>query len=400
MFRSFVLLGIFVLNGNAWSAGEPVDLGGVSLTGDAKLGAERRRRATKIWMEKVNARGRHQPQRRETSVSPLRFTTTRATPNRATKLVDKLISETGSSLYLGRTAAASPFRSAPSPNKTECADVCGRQRRRTVHAQFSLHIRRMAACERADPDDVAGNKGRRPSLKTVGIAVKDNLFSLTAARGAREEAKKLGYDVVFDEKYPAEVNDFSSVIGKAKESKADIVVELGHVKEAILFVKQSKELGFSPKAWTLQPGPETADFKNSLGSAANYVFWYALWSPAVPYKDAVFGDVDSYVKAYQAKFSAMPSFNSSAATTGAELIGLAIEKSGSTEPDQVRDALRVFQGETIMGPIKFDGRGVNVNARDNVVVYQVQDGKDVLVAPAKVAQGKVQLPMPDWSGRK
>ena len=53
-----------------------------------------------------------------------------------------------------------------------------------------------------------------------------------------------------------------------------------------------------------------------------------------------------------------------------------------------------------MGPIKFDGRGVNVNARDNVVVYQVQGGKDVLVAPEKVAQGKAQLPMPTWSDRK
>ena len=114
----------------------------------------------------------------------------------------------------------------------------------------------------------------------------------------------------------------------------------------------------------------------------------------------MFGDVDSYVKAYQAKFNEMPTFNSSAATTGSELIGLAIEKSGSTEPDPVRDALRAFQGETIMGPIKFDARGVNVNARDNVVVYQVQDGKDVLVAPAKVAQGKPQLPMPGWSERK
>ena len=37
------------------------------------------------------------------------------------------------------------------------------------------------------------------------------------------------------------------------------------------------------KAWTLQSGPETADFKNSLGPAANYVLWYALWSPAIPY---------------------------------------------------------------------------------------------------------------------
>jgi len=96
---------------------------------------------------------------------------------------------------------------------------------------------------------------------------------------------------------------------------------------------------------------------------------------AIPYKDTVFGDVDSYVKAHQAKFNEMPSFNSSAVTTGAELIDLAVEKSGSSQPDQVRDALRAFQGETIMGPIKFDGRGVNVNARDNVVVYRTTNAR-------------------------
>jgi len=52
-----------------------------------------------------------------------------------------------------------------------------------------------------------------------------------------------------------------------------------------------------------------------------------------------------------------------------------------------------------MGPVEFDERGVNIHARNNVVVYQIQDGKDVLVAPAKVAQGKAQLPMLDWSKR-
>jgi hypothetical protein len=53
-----------------------------------------------------------------------------------------------------------------------------------------------------------------------------------------------------------------------------------------------------------------------------------------------------------------------------------------------------------MGPIKFDARSENVNARDNVVVYQVQDGKDVLLSLAKFAQGTVKLRMPNWSDRK
>jgi branched-chain amino acid transport system substrate-binding protein len=395
------ILGIVALNGNAWCAEEAVRLGAaISLTGSlAKVGAETKA-GYEIWMEKVNSQGGLTIGGQKHPVS-ITFYDDQSEANRATRLVDKLISEDGIKLILGpySSGITLPVSTITERNRVLLMSAGG-----NADELFTRNFRYIFGVWPLASEPIRTTlrviKAADPSLKNVGIAAKDNLFSLTAARGAREEAKDLGYNVVFDEKYPADLNDFSSVIGTAKESQADIVVELGHIKESILFVKQSKELGFSPKAWTLQPGPETADFKNSLGSAANHVFWYALWSPAVPYKDTVFGDVDSYVKAYQAKFNEMPTFNSSAATTGAELIGLAIEKSGSTEPDQVRDALRAFQGETIMGPIKFDARGVNVNARDNVVVYQVQDGKDVLVAPAKVAQGKAQLPMPAWSDRK
>jgi branched-chain amino acid transport system substrate-binding protein len=399
--QALCVLGVLVMSGNAWSAGEPVKLGAaVSLTGNlAKLGAETKA-GYELWMEKVNAQGGLNVKGEKRPVA-ITFYDDQSDANRATKLVDKLISEDGIKLILGpySSGITLPVSTITERNRVLLMSAGG-----NADELFTRNFRYIFGVWPLASEPIQTTlkviKAADPGLKSVGIAVKDNLFSLTAARGAREEAKNQGYNVVLDEKYPADVNDFSSLIGKAKESNADILVELGHVKEAILFVKQAKELGFSPKAWTLQPGPETADFKNSLGSAANYVFWYALWSPAVPYKDAVFGDVDSYVKAYQAKFNEVPSFNSSAATTGAELIGLAIEKSGSTEPDQVRDALRAFQGETIMGPIKFDARGVNVNARDNVVVYQVQNGKDVLVSPEKVAYGKAQLPMPAWSDRK
>lgn len=395
------ILGIFALNGNAWCAEEAVRLGAaISLTGSlAKVGAETKA-GYEIWMEKVNSQGGLNIGGKKRPVS-ITFYDDQSEASRATRLVDKLISEDGIKLILGpySSGITLPVSTITERNRVLLMSAGG-----NADELFTRNFRYIFGVWPLASESIRTTlrviKAANPDLKSIGIAAKDNLFSLTAARGAREEAKNLGYNVVFDEKYPADVNDFSSVIGKAKEPQADIIVELGHIKDAILFVKQSKELGFSPKAWTLQPGPETSDFKNSLGSAANYVFWYALWSPAVPYKDTVFGDVDSYVKAYQAKFNEMPTFNSSAATTGAELIGLAIEKSGSTEPDQVRDALRAFQGETIMGPIKFDARGVNVNARDNVVVYQVQDGKDVLVTPAKVAQGKAQLPMPAWSDRK
>lgn len=386
---------------NADAAGaEPVKLGAaVSLTGSlAKLGAETKA-GYELWMEKVNAQGGLNVAGTKRPVS-ITFYDDQSDANRATKLVDKLISEDGIKLILGpySSGITLPVSTITERNHALLMSAGGNADELFTR-QFKYIFGVWPLASEPIQTTLRVIHEADPTLKTMSIAVKDNLFSLTAARGARDEAKRLGYNIVTDEKYPAEVNDFSSVIGKAKDAGSDIVVELGHVKEAIQFVKQSKELGFSPKAWTLQPGPETPDFKNSLGAGANYVFWYALWSPVVPYKDAVFGSVENYVQGYKQKFGTAPTFNSSAATTGAELIGLAVEKANSDDPDKVRDALRAFKGETIMGPVQFDARGVNVNARENVVVYQIQNGKDVIVAPAKVAEGKPILPMPTWSKR-
>ncbi len=381
-------------------AAEPIRLGAaVSLTGSlAKLGQETKA-GYEIWMEKVNAAGGLNLGGSKRPVEII-FYDDQSDANRATKLVEKLISEDNVRLILGPYSSGITLSVSTITEKNHAvlisaggnADELFERNFRYIFGVWPLASEPIQATM-----DVIHRTD--PGLKTVGIAVKDNLFPLTAARGAREKAKQLGYTVAFDEKYPAEMNDFSSVIGKAKDISPDIVLELGHIKEAILFVKQSKELGFSPKAWTLQAGPESPDFRQALGSAANYVFWYALWSPAVPYNDPVFGSTQAYVAAYEAKFKTNPTFNSAAATAGAELLGLAIEKANSIEPDRVRDALRAFKGETIMGPTEFDNRGVSVHARENVVVYQIQNGQDVIVAPEKVAQTKPRLPMPGWSER-
>jgi branched-chain amino acid transport system substrate-binding protein len=396
-----VLLPVFAINfATSASAAEPVRLGAaVSLTGNlAKLGQETKQ-GYELWMEQVNANGGLNVAGVKRPVKII-FYDDQSNAIRATKLVEKLISQDNVKLILGpySSGITLPVSTITEKNHALLMSAGGNADdlfKRNFHYIFGIWP---LASEPIQTTLEVIHKAD-PKLKTVGIAVKDNLFSLTAAKGARAKAKELGLKLVLDEKYPAEVNDFSALINKAKQVNPDILVELGHLKEAILFVKQSKELGFSPKAWTLQPGPENPDFKSTLGSGANYVFWYALWSAAVEYKDPVFGTTDNYVNRYQARYKVAPTFNSAAATAGAELFGLAIQIANSTDPDKVENALRSFKGETIMGPVQFDKRGVNINARKNVVVYQIQNGKDVLVAPAAVAKGAAKLPMPGWGQR-
>ena len=53
---------------------------------------------------------------------------------------------------------------------------------------------------------------QNPKPKTVAMIAADAEFARTAADGAREEAKKLGFKVVYDQSYPPATTDFAPIM--------------------------------------------------------------------------------------------------------------------------------------------------------------------------------------------
>jgi len=83
-----------------------------------------------------------------------------------------------------------------------------------------------------------------------------------------------------------------------------------------------------------------------------------------------------------------------------EVIADALERAGSSEPQDVRDAIAETSLQTELfpfkGPIEFDEKGQNVNAQP--IVMQVQDAKVVQVYPKEFAQKEPQFPAVPWGG--
>jgi branched-chain amino acid transport system substrate-binding protein len=245
--------------------------------------------------------------------------------------------------------------------------------------------------------DMAATLSPKPT--TIAMLAANDNFSLEVAKAIADYAPTKGMQIVFTKQYPAAAPDVSSLISQAKQANPDIVLNSGHLAEAIAINKSAKQLGLNAKIFAYSVGPSTPDFISALGSDANYVYDGSQWTPQVKYTPTFYLSVADYVKAYQAKFggSDAPDYHVAESTAACLAFQKAIENAGSLDPSKVRDALASLDVMTFFGQIKFDSRGINIYKP--MVVEQIQNGTHYTVFPASVANGAPQYPTPPWSSR-
>jgi branched-chain amino acid transport system substrate-binding protein len=245
--------------------------------------------------------------------------------------------------------------------------------------------------------DLAATLNPKPA--TVAMLSADDNFSLEVAQAVNDYAPTKGLQVVYYSKYPNGSTDVSSLVAAAKAKNPDIVLNSGHLAEAIAINKAAKDLKLDAKMFAYSVGPSTPDFVQALGKDANYVYDGSQWTPQVKYKPSFYLSVADYVAAYKKMFNTQedPDYHVAESTAACLALQKAIENAGSLNADKVRDALASLDVMTFFGEIKFDSRGVNVTKP--MVVEQIQDLKHHTVYPADVADIKAQYPTPSWSSR-
>jgi len=230
------------------------------------------------------------------------------------------------------------------------------------------------------------------------LAADDN-FSQEVAKAVIEYAPSKGFQIVYSDKYPNGSTNLSGLVANAKARNPDIVLNSGHLQEAIAIHKAAKDLKLDAKLSAYSVGPSTPDYIVALGKDANYVFDGSQWTPQVKYTPSFYLTVQDYVAAYKKQFNTQddPDYHVAESTAACLALQKAIENAGSLKPDKVRDTLAALNVTTFFGQIKFDSRGINTFKP--MVVEQIQDGKHHTVWPSNVADTKPQYPTPSWSNR-
>jgi branched-chain amino acid transport system substrate-binding protein len=244
-----------------------------------------------------------------------------------------------------------------------------------------------------------------PKPQTVAIIAADAEFANNACDGARTNAKKHGFKIVYDQKYPPPTTDFAPIVRAIQAANPDLVSICSYPPDSVGMVRAVNEIGFKPKMiGGAMVGLQATVFKRQLGPLLNGWVNYETW---VPSKQALNADVQAFLKEYQAKAGAagVDPLGYYLGTWGyayIELLGKAVEAAKTLNDDKIADYIRNNPIKTIMGDIRFGKNGEWAESGMMQVQYHSIKGNELdqfkgmdtqtVVHPKKLETGKVIYP--------
>jgi branched-chain amino acid transport system substrate-binding protein len=254
------------------------------------------------------------------------------------------------------------------------------------------------------------------SLNEVKAAslTEDSPYGSYVRLGNREESKKLGVPIVFDEAYSYNTKDMSSLILKIKASGQNVILHTGYAPDIMLFNKQARELGLKTKMFVGEGTlySDNAQMEKVLGKDyVNYLHSIDLCPLQLMNKKNVTLEIGKLIEEFSER--ALKKYNDpnpgalySYTFSGLwvlcrNVLPVVIEKFGKITPDTVREVctkLDIPDGQTPMWygvkfePPEAEYAGQNMKAFPTVVQYV--DGKPYPVFPESIRTIDPVIPLP------
>jgi len=229
--------------------------------------------------------------------------------------------------------------------------------------------------------------------KTLAIVYENTNFGQANAKSMKTVATAAGMTVVDEEAYQASSPDYKALLQRVAAKEPEVVYFASYLLDATTLLRQSEQVGLSPKYITSAgTGFAAAEFPTEKGAGkyAEYTFSVAQWLPTAKWPGSKEFD-DAFTKLT----GAHPAYHAAEAYAALIVAADAINRAKSDQPAAIADAIRKTQMTTPFGPVQFDAKGQNAHP---VLVTQVQGAQYKLVWPADVAEVK-PVPTPAWSER-
>jgi branched-chain amino acid transport system substrate-binding protein len=248
-------------------------------------------------------------------------------------------------------------------------------------------------------------KKQSPAPTTVAIVAADQEFSHNAADGARANAKKYGFKVVYDKTYPPSTQDFAPIVRAIQATNPDILIICSYPGDSVGMVRAINEVGFKAK---IMGGPmvglQNTSIKALLGPLLNGFVAYDFWLP-VPKMD--FPGVKALIEKYQARAGAegvdpLGYYMAPEAYAQLQILEHAVKATKSVNDQVLADYIRKTTFTTVLGDVKFGKWGEWAQSRVLLVQFRGIKNNDpmqfkgvdtqAVVSPPEYASGELIYP--------
>jgi branched-chain amino acid transport system substrate-binding protein len=247
--------------------------------------------------------------------------------------------------------------------------------------------------------------GVTPKPRTIAIVGVDAEYGEVAMAGARKQAEKDGFKIVYDEAYPPGMVDFTSIVRNLKVLHPDLVYIASYPPDSAGMLRAIYEVGLTAKMLGgAMVGLQFAALKQQFGYQLNNVIDYDFWVPEPTMK---FPGVDALLKKYRAR----------AAAAGVDPLGIYIPPYAYAEMQILEQTVKAVHGfddakmaaylhkttfKTVVGNVKWGRYGEwhpwrlltvqyqNIKGHD--VMQFAKPGKQVILYPPQFKSGHLRVP--------
>jgi len=399
-------LGILVAT-SAWAA-DPIKVGfSMALTGSVAPNGKQILLALEIWRDDVNAKGGLLGRPVE-----LVYYDDQSNPSNVPTIYSKLISVDKVDLLLGPYAtnmAAAAMPTITQNNKTTITMLA-------IGVNSHFNYNRYFSMVPVGPEGVkAFSRGffelaaaQNPKPKSVALLAADAEFAKTASDGARENAKALGFDIIYDKTYPPNTSDFTAVVRAVQAANADVVFVAAYPPDTVGIVTAAHEVRLAPKIFGgTMVGLLVTPIKMRLGPLMNGIVIMESFVPSPQFNFPGLQDVLAKYRGKAAGEKIDPfgyGFVPFAYAAG-QVLAQAVTATKSLDHDKLATYIHANKFSTVAGEIAYNKNGDWTEPR--TVFTQFQDvapndleqfsktDHQVILWPDKYKTGKMLYPYTD-----
>jgi len=271
---------------------------------------------------------------------------------------------------------------------------------------FRQAIRSSLTGARAVDMTVDMNKQFGTPIKNVALVWDNVAIGQSISTSAKNRIGDVGYNVVFNEPFAENQQDFSPLVTRLKATQPEIIFILAYLSDAILLANTFHDFKLNAKGFIGMAGAGFLEpnFIKNAGKNSEYFMGGAGWV-----RDMNIPGLADVVKRFESKYPQFMNEHAGLSYAGTWLMKEAIElshtlhPSSTLDPDSLRDAflmLDISSGPAVMtaaNRAKFNEKGDNIYGTQ--LYLQILNAAQHTVWPFNIASTKAAWPAPPWDQR-